>query len=129
MYVNILHKHLFGFHKSGFVKLPTNLEEKLKAGKNWMNKKKNNLRSSCSQVLIKIGVLKNFGVLTGKHQFWSLFIDKVVDFVTLSKKRLWHRWFSCEYSKTFNSSFLHRTPLVAASVIYVRMTKIEDHRC
>ena len=31
-------------------------------------------------------VLKNVAVLTGKHQCWSLFIDKVAGFVTLSKK-------------------------------------------
>ena len=89
-YVNMLHKHIFGFHKSDFVKckLLTNLEEKFIAGKNRMNNKKNNLRSSCLQVSIKIVVLKNFAILTGKHQCWSLFIDKVAGFVTLSKKRL-----------------------------------------
>ena len=37
--------------------------------------------------------------------------------------------FSCEYFEIFKSSFLHRTPPVAGSVIYIRMTKIEDHSC
>ena len=38
----MLHKHIFGFHKSDFVKckLLTNLEEKFIAGKNRMNNKK-----------------------------------------------------------------------------------------
>ena len=42
VYVNMLHKHIFGFHKSDFVKckLLTNLEEKFIAGKNRMNNKK-----------------------------------------------------------------------------------------
>ena len=41
MSVNMLHKHVFGFHKSDFeVNLLTNLEEKFIAGKNRMNSKK-----------------------------------------------------------------------------------------
>ena len=42
VYVNMLHKHIFGFHKSDFVKckLLINLEEKFIAGKNRMNNKK-----------------------------------------------------------------------------------------
>ena len=40
--VNMLHKHIFGFHKSDFVKckLLANLEETFIAGKNRMNSKK-----------------------------------------------------------------------------------------
>ena len=30
-------------------------------------------RRSCSQMLFKIGVLKNFAIVTGKHPCWSLF--------------------------------------------------------
>ena len=39
----MLHKNIFGFHKSDFVKckLLTNLEEKFIAGKNRMNNQKN----------------------------------------------------------------------------------------
>ena len=42
IYVNMLRKLIFGFHKSEFVKckLLTNLEEKFIAGKNRMNSKK-----------------------------------------------------------------------------------------
>ena len=40
--VNMLHKHVFSFHKLDFVKckLQTNTEEKFIAGKNGMNSKK-----------------------------------------------------------------------------------------
>ena len=44
------------------------------------NKKK--ISDSRLQVFIKIGVFKNFVILTGKHQRWSLFIHKVAGFVT-----------------------------------------------
>ena len=42
VYVNMLHKHIFGFHKSDFVKckLLINLEEKFIARKNRINNKK-----------------------------------------------------------------------------------------
>ena len=42
VYVNMLHKHTFVFHKSDFVKckLLTNFEEKFLARKNRMNSKK-----------------------------------------------------------------------------------------
>ena len=45
---------------------------------------------------------------------------------TLSKKRLWHRCFSCEFCEIFKNTFSYRTPLVAASVgkdlVYKMMT-------
>ena len=31
-------------------------------------------RSSCSQIFIKISVLKNFAIFTGKHRCWSPFL-------------------------------------------------------
>ena len=34
-------------------------------------------KSSCSQISSKIGVLKNFEILTGKHLCWSLFLIKL----------------------------------------------------
>ena len=36
-----------------------------------------NCRSSCSQIFIKISVLKNFAIFTGKHLCWSLFLRKL----------------------------------------------------
>ena len=35
---------------------------------------------------------------------------------TLLRKRLWHRWFSCEFCEISRNTFFYRTPLVAASV-------------
>ena len=35
----------------------------------------------------------------------------------LLKKRLWHRRFPANFVKFLKNTFLHRTPLVAASVI------------
>ena len=35
------------------------------------------IRSSRSQMFFKIGVLKNFAILTGKRLCWSLFLIKV----------------------------------------------------
>ena len=34
------------------------------------------VRSSCSQMFFKIGVRKNFAILTGKYLCWSLFLIK-----------------------------------------------------
>ena len=34
-------------------------------------------RNSCSQMFLKIGVLKNFANFTGKHLCWSLFLIKL----------------------------------------------------
>ena len=36
-----------------------------------------NGRSSCSQILIKINVLKNFAIFRGKHLCWSLILGKL----------------------------------------------------
>ena len=36
-----------------------------------------NCRSSCSQIFIKISVLKNFAIFTGKHLCWSPFSRKL----------------------------------------------------
>ena len=35
---------------------------------------RNNYRGSRSQIYFKIGIFKNFVILTGKHLFWSLFL-------------------------------------------------------
>ena len=35
------------------------------------------IRSSCSQMLVNIGVLENFTNFTGKYLCWSLFFNKV----------------------------------------------------
>ena len=46
-----------------------------------------------------------------------VFLNKVVGLksVTLLKKGLWHRCFSCEFCEISENAFLYRTPRVAAS--------------
>ena len=69
--------------------------------------------SSCSHLLFKIGVLKNFANFTGEHLCWSLFLTKFfTDFIKNTPTQV----FSCEICKIFKITFFHRTPPVAASV-------------
>ena len=35
------------------------------------------IRSSCSQMFFKVGVLKNFAIFTGEHLCWNLFLIKL----------------------------------------------------
>ena len=37
------------------------------------------VRSSCSQMIFKIGVLKNFAIFTEKYLCWTLFLIKLPD--------------------------------------------------
>ena len=39
-------------------------------------------RSSCAQMLLKIGVFKKFAIFTGKHLCWSLSLIKLLGFMT-----------------------------------------------
>ena len=58
-------------------------------------------RSSRSQMIFEIAVLKNFVVFTGKHLCWSPFRP-----ATLLKKESPTQVFSCEYCEIFKNSFL-----------------------
>ena len=64
----------------------------------------------------KIGVLKIFANVTGKHLCWSLFFNKVARLrpATLLKKRLQRRCFPVKFATFLRTSF-YRAPLVAAS--------------
>ena len=75
-------------------------------------------RSSRPDVFCKNGVLRNFTKFTGKHLCQSLVFNKVACLrpATLLKKRLWDRCFPVNFVK-FPRTFLHRTPLVAASAL------------
>ena len=66
----------------------------------------------------KKDVLKNFTKFIVKHQYQSLFVNKVADLrdAALLKKRLWHRSFPVNFV-----TFL-RTPLVAASVFFLSLS-------
>ena len=67
----------------------------------------------------KIGVLRNFAKVIGKHLRQSLFFNKiaVLSPATLLKKRPWHRCFM----KFVRTPFFYRTPLLAASVLFPKV--------
>ena len=71
-------------------------------------------RSSRPEVFCKNDVLRNFTKFTGKHLYQSLLFNKVAG-MRHTKKTL-AQVFSCEFYEISKDSFLHRTPLVAASV-------------
>ena len=62
---------------------------------------------------VKKGVFRNFAKITGKHLCQSLLFNNC-NFI---KKEALAQVFSCEFCKIFESTFFHRTPLVAASVL------------
>ena len=62
------------------------------------------IRSGGSQMFFNIGILENFSIFTGKHMCWSLFL--------ISCRPIKKRCFPV-------NSFFQKTPLVAASVLYV----------
>ena len=53
-------------------------------------------------MFFKIGALKNFAILPGKHLCWSLFLRKLQETPT--------QVFSCEYWEIFKNSFFYRKP-------------------
>ena len=64
-------------------------------------------RSSRPEVFCKKCALRNFAKFTGKHLCQSLFFNK--------KENL-AQAFACEFCGISKNTFLHKTPLVAASV-------------
>ena len=68
-------------------------------------------RSSRPEVFCKKDARKNFTKFTEKHLCQSVFFKKVEDFrpVTLSKKRLWHRYFLVTFAKFLRTPFLQNT--------------------
>ena len=75
------------------------------------------IRSSRLERFFKIGFLKNFAILTGKHLCWSLFLIKLQAFRPSGLQLYWKNTstqiFSCENCETFKNSFFYRTPHVA----------------
>ena len=69
-------------------------------------------RSSHSQMFFKRGALKNFAILTGKHQCWRLFLINL--YCNFIKKRLQHRYFLVNIAKFLRTVF-YRTLPVAVS--------------
>ena len=64
------------------------------------------------QMFFKIGVLRKFAVLTGKHLCWS---D-----LQLYLKETSTQVFSCDYCKIFTDNSFYRMPLVAAFVSLIK---------
>ena len=51
------------------------------------------ITSSHSQMFIKIGILKNFAILTGKHLSWNLFLIKLQALSPVFNENVQHlRW-------------------------------------
>ena len=78
----------------------------------------NTFKNSCSQMVFKIGLLKNFAIFTGIHLCWGHFLIKlqVLRPATLFKKTP-TQVLSCEYCEIFKNSFFYRTRLVATSLL------------
>ena len=64
-------------------------------------------RSSRLHMFFKLGVLKNFAILPGKHLCWSPFFNKVAGLrsATLLKKRLHHNCFPVNIATFLRTSF------------------------
>ena len=69
-------------------------------------------RSSCMQMLFKIGVVRNVTIFWHKHVCWSLFLMKLqglracCNFIsTSSQKRLQHKCFSENIAKYLQTAF------------------------
>ena len=82
-------------------------------------------KSSRSQMIFKIDVLKNFTKLTRQKLCWSLFLIKLQALrpATLSKRDSMEismetltQLFSCQICKIFKNIFSYRTPSVTASL-------------
>ena len=72
-------------------------------------------RSSRPEVFCKKAVLRNFTKFTVKHLCKSLFFNKVAGGLNFIKKVTLPQVFYCEFCEISKKTFLHRTPLVAAS--------------
>ena len=82
------------------------------------------MRSSLPDVFCKKGVLRNFTKFTRKRSCQNLFFNKVAgQTCNFVKKRDSGTSFSCEFCEISKNTFLHRTPLVAASANSVPTTQ------
>ena len=75
-------------------------------------------RSSRPVVFCKNGVLRNSTKFRGKHLCQSLFFNKFAGPATLLQKETLAQVLSCGFCEISNNTFLHRTPLVTASVFF-----------
>ena len=76
------------------------------------------IRSSHRRCSVKKVVFRNFAKFTGKHLCQSIFFNKVEAWNFIKKETL-AQMFSCEFCEISKNTFFHRTPLVAASELYL----------
>ena len=71
-----------------------------------------------------LGVLRSFGIFTGKRLCWNLFSSKVTGSraASLLKKRPQHKSFPVNIAKFSKTAFFYGTPPGAASVRFVTST-------
>ena len=65
-------------------------------------------------MLFKIGILRNFAILTEKYLCWSLFLLKETPTQVLS----------CKYCNISKNSFFYRAPLMAASELKSNISNV-----
>ena len=85
------------------------------------------IRSSRSQIFLKIGVLKNFAVFTRKHQRWSLFLIKLQ--TGRSAKRLQHRCFPVNIAQFLRIPFLQNILQNTSGGCFCKMMKFYKDIC
>ena len=79
-------------------------------------------RSSFSQMFFKIGVLKNFAIITGNHPCWRLFLIKLqVWRYSNTGVFLWILW-------NFLEKLFYKTPPVAAAIHSTFTRKIRTEK-
>ena len=64
------------------------------------------VRGGLSQMFLKMDVLKNFGIFTGKLLSWSLFLINFYYIVTLSKRDSKNRCSPVNIAKFLRTAFL-----------------------
>ena len=87
-------------------------------------------RSSLSQMFFKISVLKNFANFIGKHQYWSIFLTKLLAWrpATLLKKETPTQVFSCEICKIFIIYFIYSLFIVTnKTTVYNKNSHVYIH--
>ena len=89
-------------------------------------------RSSCSQMLFKIGVLKNFTLFTGKLLCWSLSLMKLLGWrpCNFIKERLQHRYFPVNNVKFFRTHFFtEHLWWLLLYVVWANIAPVENVSC
>ena len=90
---------------------------------------KKSARSSHRGCSVRKGVLRIFAKFTGKYMRQSLFFNKVAGLrpATLSKKKLWHRFFLVNFAKFLRTPFLRGDCFWSASLLCKRPKKSPNY--